>query len=594
MNVCLVSREYPPFFGGGIGTYNVQWARTLSRAGHRVVVVTVSDDGVQRREQADGLAVVRLPFLKGSDWSGPHPAIQSPRIAAAFRSLHPVSAFALQVEQVMPALVREFSLDIIEVPDTGAVAWFGLNNRRLGGSWTALPPVVTTIHSPTAWIAHYNRQPLALRHDHELVAMEHEAALWSDALISPSSALAEWTTRQWGLSEGAVEVIPYPLGDLQDVAAAGQAPGRRDSFKLLFIGRLEPRKGIDTLLMAMAELNDRRIELDAAGEDTLDPARPGKFGANSLESCRARIPAGSVRLLGRRPPEELSGLRAGADAVVIPSPMDNFPYVCVEAMAEGRLVIASSAGGTGEMIRHGVDGFLFEPGNAAALAGAIRSAMALGDEDRRRMMASAADRIRDFCGNDQIVSRRLAQYERTIRRAVRTTVRTDSEPVVCINRGRAEPAAVAQLTHAVRATGEDFAHGWVETEAGVQAFSTPRLRTLSLSARILGPLVVRESALERAGVRELLRPGPDGGLHTQSPWALAMELCAAGCTGACVPDVVTPVTTEELHPVERALIEELKMIHGSRGWRLLNKVYDVLHVVRGRGLRRPYHSGARG
>ena len=41
MNVCLISREFPPFFGGGIGTYTVHWSRALAAAGHRVVVVTV-------------------------------------------------------------------------------------------------------------------------------------------------------------------------------------------------------------------------------------------------------------------------------------------------------------------------------------------------------------------------------------------------------------------------------------------------------------------------------------------------------------------------------------------------------------------------
>ncbi len=589
MKVCLVSREYPPFFGGGIGTYNVQWARALAKGGHTAVVVTVSDDGTTGRETSNGVTVVRLPFLKGTDWSGPHRAIATPENIAAFRALSPVSVFARQVELAMPALVNEFGFDVIEVPDTGALAWFGLNSRRTGGAWAGCPPVVTTIHSPSAWIAEFNRQPQATRADHELVSMEYESAVWSDALISPSAALAEWTRRTWGLAPGRVEVIPYPLGDLQ--AARGEPRAGSGEFRLLFVGRQEPRKGIDTLFGALTRLQGLPVRLAVVGEDTPDPSRPGLFGENSIRDHASA--SSRVSFLGRKSPAELPAVRDGADAVVIPSPMDNFPYVCVEAMAEGRLVIASDTGGTGEMIRDGVDGFLFKAGDAESCARAIKAAAASSPEARGRMRASAAERIRAYCGNEAILDRRLSHYRRTIEKAKERRSVAAGRAFVCINRGAATPHSVGRLIEALQSSGDDFAHGWARTHSGVQAHSTPRVRTLSLSARILGPLVTTEEAIDRAGVRGLLRrsgePGTAGDFVADSPWAVAMELCAAGCRGVCVPEVVEDVSSAELHPVDRALLEELKLIHESRGWRMLNRVYDLLHVVRGRGLRRPYH-----
>src|SRR5689334_20876306 len=118
MNIALISREYPPFFGGGIGAYTERFARALADGGHRPVVVTVSKSGREERETGRGVTVVRLPFIDGDDWSGPHPAIATPEAVAAFGAFNPVSVFAMQVGAAMPGLVREFAIDAIEAPDT--------------------------------------------------------------------------------------------------------------------------------------------------------------------------------------------------------------------------------------------------------------------------------------------------------------------------------------------------------------------------------------------------------------------------------------------------------------------------------------------
>lgn len=591
MNVGLISREYPPFFGGGIGTYTVQWARALANAGHRVVVVTVSENGQRRREESGGITVERLPFLHGTDWSAPHPAIATPEVIAAFRDLHPVSALAMQIERDLPGIVKEFGLEVVEFPDTGALAWFGLNNRRLGGSWRAMPPVVTTVHSPTAWIAAHNRQLLALREDHELISMERDVASWSDALVCPSQAMAQWAADNWPIDRSKIAVIPYPLGELES-APVGAGSSGGGAFKLLFIGRLEPRKGIDTLIEAVGRLGNEKVSLDALGDDTPDPSGNGHFGVNSLRACEGMLRPDAVRLLGRRPPEELPALRESADAIVVPSPMDNFPFVCVEAMAEGRLVIAAAAGGAGELIRDGESGLLFEPGNAPACAAAIAFAAAMSPDRRRAMGMAAAKRVRELCGNGHVVARRLAHYAGV--RTAGASSRHPSERMIVINGSGASTEGVDALRHAVEITGEDFAHGWVRTGSGVHAFSTPRLRTLGLSSRVLGPVVIRESALARAGVDDLLTEDGAGSWRVGNTWILVMELCAAGCRGVCVPGVLESGTLRELHPLDRALWQELKTIKSSRGWRVLNRVYDVLHVVRGRGIRRRYDSGSRG
>src|SRR5262245_40176407 len=116
MNICLISREYPPFHGGGIGSYTVRGSRALAGEGHRVVVVTVSEDGAEGRERHGACEVVRLPFIRGlaqwGGWSGPHPAIATPETRAAFETFSPVAVFSMQVAAALPRLVRELGLEV--------------------------------------------------------------------------------------------------------------------------------------------------------------------------------------------------------------------------------------------------------------------------------------------------------------------------------------------------------------------------------------------------------------------------------------------------------------------------------------------------
>jgi glycosyltransferase involved in cell wall biosynthesis len=604
MNVCLISREYPPFFGGGIGTYTVQWARTLVAGGHRAIVVTVSGDGKERREQAGGVTVVRLPFIKDGEWSGPHQLISTPETRAAFAAFAPVSVFAMQVEAAMPRLVREFSIDIIEAPDTGALAWFGLNSRRTGGAWKDLPPVVTVVHSPTEWISEQNRTPLRGRADLELVQMERDSVRWSEGLVCPSAYLADWGARHWGLARESIQTVPYPLGDLEGVAKASRERAARrdgtDSFIMLYAGRLEPRKGIDTLIegFALATKKLRGLHLDLAGEDMPDPAGPGQFGQNSL---KARVPEElreQVRLLGRQTPEQLGSLREKCDAVVIPSAADNFPFSCVEAMAEGRVVIASAGGGTGEMIRSGVDGVLFEAGNAESCATSILRAAAMTGEERMALSRSAAARILALCGNEAVVSKRVAHFECVMKR--RKPREERSLEVAVVNASAGSESAVGRLEDAVRRGNDvDFAHGWVRTPDGeTHVWGTPDVLTLGLGSRVIGPMVITQEAALHPSVVQLLRR-ESGGLRTDSTWTLAVALALAGLNGAVVPGAVFEVADSQRHPVDQPgvkkltetqaarerLERELRTIHESRGWWFLQRVYAVLHVLRGRGRR---------
>ncbi len=557
LNIALISREYPPFAGGGIGTYTRQFAIALAGAGHRPLVITVSADGMEHREKAGGVTVVRLPFLEGDDWTGPHPAISTPESRAVFRTFAPESVFAMQVGDALPRLIDDLSIDVIEAPDTGALAWFALNRRHTGRAWRerSSPPLVTVIHSPTAWIDEANRAPVPPHA--ALTRMEHDCARWSDALVSPTQAIARWAGSHWGTQS--IKVIAHPLGDLEPQAlrSAERADpmSAADLLRVLYVGRLEPRKGVDTLLAAWSEAGIAGATLDLAGQDMPDPVTGSPFGTSRL----ALVPEArrrSVMIHGRIAPDSIRSLRANAPIAIVPSPTDNFPYACLEAMAAGQLVIAARAGGMAELIRDGIDGLLFTPGDAASCAGALQHACALSPGDRQALGARGARRVLEVCGNDRVIDARTRHYA-----AVLASSRRGPGPMVaatdlaCINGFYAPESLLARLAGAASQPEIDFTHGWTAVSGSgsvgrrVIAFETPSTAALAVQPRPLGPLMVRHEALKGAiPVRLTATNGPRPWLHYYAPntWLIAATLCQRGFRGAVVPECVIdlPIRTD--------------------------------------------------
>ena len=162
-----------------------------------------------------------------------------------------------------------------------------------------------------------------------------------------------------------------PLG-ATEVAASGIDPAYLDSaperdwgWELLCVGRLDPRKGVDTAVQALARLPDARLVLAGGGEAAYE------------RKLRARVDelglGDRVQLLGGVDRERLPALYAAADAVVFPVVWEEpWGLVPLEAMGRGRPVVATGRGGSGEYLRDGDNCVLFEAGDADGLAGAVQ------------------------------------------------------------------------------------------------------------------------------------------------------------------------------------------------------------------------------
>ncbi|MEO1585452.1 MAG: glycosyltransferase [Planctomycetota bacterium] len=406
MRISLISREFAPFFGAGIGTYASVWSRALAAAGHEVHVVTRDHRGLRERS---------AELFPGVTFHVVDPADGPPRLDHNYG----YSRHALAVLATVRRLHERRPFDVIEYPEYWAEGHaVGRAARSLGEFAGAV--TVCRLHMSSALCRDLDGDLTYPHYAATLDIMEHESIADADLVLSPSTDLlrrsAERMEREvlGGVSRGAV--LRYPFDGVDDLGAVGSAKPRRERPMLLCPGRLERRKGQDVLVSALALLGERGIDADLllAGADT----GSGPFGRSMRKHLVSLVAkhglAGRVRMLGPVPRDELGPLIASADLCVFPARWDNFPNALLEAMASGAAVVATRAGGPGEIVEGGISGWLCEPESPASLAGALEAA--LSDHDGRQALAAAApQRIAAICDPGQVVR----DFERLVSEASR-------------------------------------------------------------------------------------------------------------------------------------------------------------------------------
>jgi glycosyltransferase involved in cell wall biosynthesis len=223
-----------------------------------------------------------------------------------------------------------------------------------------------------------------------------------DRYLAVSREIAAELTGKLGWPAEKVEVVYNAVDTERAVVEA--PPGLREQLGggetrplVLTPARLNPQKGHRVLLEAIVEVPEALFLLAGDG-----PERA------SLEAEAERLGvADRVRFLGRR--EDVPQLLAACDVFALPSLYEGSSLAVLEAMAARIPVVSSAIGGTEELIEDGRDGLLVPPGDAEALAVALRRA--LGDEELRKSLAARArERVDADLTREQMASRVTAAY----------------------------------------------------------------------------------------------------------------------------------------------------------------------------------------
>jgi D-inositol-3-phosphate glycosyltransferase len=219
----------------------------------------------------------------------------------------------------------------------------------------------------------------------------------SDAILASCTAEAAQLVRLYGADPNRIEIVPpgvdhafFSPGDRRGARAALDLG---DDPVLLFVGRVQPLKGLDVAIRALAALDDARAQLVAVG---------GASGAGGDEEV-ARVHklvaelglADRVRFVEPQPHHLLSTYYRAADVCLVPSRSESFGLVALEAAACGTPVVAAAVGGLRTLVQHGTTGFLVEGRDPEVFA--AYTAEVLGNHELAITLSrQAAERARGY------------------------------------------------------------------------------------------------------------------------------------------------------------------------------------------------------
>ena len=354
---------------GGMNVYVRETARELSRMGAHVDVFTRSQNPTIPRvvDMGQGARVIHLPA--GAEAPMPREAVHQ----------H-LDQFVAGVE----AFRWDEGLDYDLIH---AHYWLsGVAGLALRDAWGV--PVVQMFHT-LARLKNSVAQAAAEVEPTLRIAEEDRIVGAADRIVAAN--VVERAHLVWYYGATAERVAVIPCGVDTDLFQPMARPTAKDLLELgpepllLYVGRLDPIKGLETLLQAMTRLDGAaRLLIIGGDQDEPETGRASRW----RERVAGLGLAGRVRLLGAQPQRRLRLFYAAAEATVMPSYYESFGMVALEAMACGCPVVASRVGGLTTTIKDGVTGQLVPEGDPAALAEALGEL--LGDRRKRDRLGDEA------------------------------------------------------------------------------------------------------------------------------------------------------------------------------------------------------------
>ena len=344
MHICFVNMPiefYSPTSGGAVATVTMQLARQLLSQGHRVTVLTPLDESapyqVGEVVGVRSAATEKMPLLtrivekvrtRHQRWDWPRFGVFADSVVATLRRLPAPHAIITHNDFVLPAYLR-----------------------------AAVPRARLLVYLHNEWRSKFRSIQTSL------AAVDH--------FVSVSDYVRDWTMRHWSIAGDRITTILNGVDTEQFTPAPWfpQRPWRE--LRVLYVGRLDPSKGVDLAVEAVRRLRaeGRDVRFTFAGpvwwhgvDTEADPY---------YRQLKAATDAVGGQYLGRLDRERVPGVMREHDVVcVLSRTEDPCPLVLSEAMACGCAVVASRRGGIPEAC--GEAATLVEPDNADQVASALR------------------------------------------------------------------------------------------------------------------------------------------------------------------------------------------------------------------------------
>lgn len=350
MTIVFVSYEFPPYTAvGGIGTCVLHTVKLLTKAGHKVYIISANPKDSERVIEKDGY-INYLIYAKDQQ---------------QFRD----KALDLFEKYFEPSTV-----DLIESPEVGACA---LNIKI---KYPEIPLIVR-LHTPGVIITkvsrYYQSFIVKLRfvfgsllrgkinlgywdkvHRTRFDDKEYQICNLASTLISPSEALRRSVMKLWRISESNIIISPNPFEPNLSLLSSSI----ESKIKVIcFVGKLSVLKGMTVYSQSLKKILKKyphyRAVLIGRDEDDFDKQTSMSLWMKS----KLNDVLDKVDFKGALSFEHVKTFLSSSNIVVIPSLWENYPMVLLEAMSAGCAVVASNRGGIPEIINHGQNGLLCNP-----------------------------------------------------------------------------------------------------------------------------------------------------------------------------------------------------------------------------------------
>lgn len=336
--ILLVTSIFPPQIGGP-ATYVYRLAHALATEGRYVTVVCATP-------QPAGEQDASLPF-------------RVIRVGAG-------SQIELEIRSRLTLAMQMLRHDAILVN--------GLEFSSYHAALLTQKTYIAKIVGDSVWEAARNNgltvlgiddfQSSPLKHAYLQRLAERRARFLSRAhmVITPSQYLRSLVVN-WGVPKDRLQVIPNGI-NLDEFAQFHPSPrAPNESLRVAFVGRLTNWKGVETLLLAVREIDG--IDCNIIGDG---PSFPLLYTLAEQLQLRNK-----VRFLGRLEPQVMFQALSGIHVLVLGSAYEGLSHTLIEASAQGLAIVASSCGGNPEVIEDGRNGLLFPYGDVKALVRALQS-----------------------------------------------------------------------------------------------------------------------------------------------------------------------------------------------------------------------------
>ena len=368
MRILIAGTTYHPAVNGQ-AIFTVHLAEGLARHGHEVVMITHSIREKPYKIIRNGVKIFGVRSIALTRWN-----------PSAYLSLFP--------GEPVHRVFRSFKPDVVHIQDHYPISWSIAN---LGHKYAV--PVAGTNHFMPENLAPYLHGVSWFKPGFNWALWKWMLTLYNQLSIAtaPSRTAAE-ILRGKGLR---IPVFPIscgvdqqrfrPIPDIDRQAMRRRYGLNLDRYTLLFVGRVDGEKRIDLLIRALNLINRDDIQLAVAGRGA---------AAGTLKKLANDLNLGDrVQFTGYIPDEDLPGLLNSVDVFAMPSEAELLSIASLEALSCGRPILAANSQALPELVDHGINGYLFNPGDARDAARAIQLIM---DQKERWpvMQAASLDKVR--------------------------------------------------------------------------------------------------------------------------------------------------------------------------------------------------------